>query len=63
MKFPSAVGTGRLSLTENREEKLKGLNLPMKQNTGKSDWEFNENMLNAAAVFSLETKKLSCKAK
>ncbi len=62
-KFQSVIGTGRLSLIENREEKQKGLNLLMKQNTGKSDWEFNENMLNATAVFSLEAEKLSCKAR
>ena len=61
--FQSVVGTGRLQLVEDTEEKKIGLNALMKQTTKKDGWSFNEKMLHATAVFKLDVQKLSCKAK
>lgn len=61
--FQSIVGTGKLSLIENDNEKIKGLNAIMKQTTSKAEWNYSNEMLGAVAVFRLDVDKLSCKAK
>ena len=61
--FQSVVGTGTLSIVENTEEKLKGLNAIMKQTTSKEEWYYSKEMLEAVAVFRLDVEKMSCKAK
>ena len=61
--FYSVIGTGRLSLLEDNIEKVKGLNLIMKQTTSKEEWSYSDKMLEAVAVFRLVVNKLSCKAK
>ncbi len=62
-KFQSVIGTGRLSIIEDYEEKIKGLNTLMNHISGKSEWNYSKDMVNAVAVFRLEVDKLSCKAK
>ena len=62
-RFQSVIGTGRLSLVDDFEEKIKDLNLLMKQSTGKDSWNYENKMIEGVAVFKLETEKLSCKAK
>jgi hypothetical protein len=62
-KFQSVIGTGILSLVEEKEEKIIGLNCLMEQTTAKSEWEYNDAMLNGVAVFRLDVEKISCKAK
>ena len=62
-KFQSVVGTGTLSLVEEKEEKIIGLNCLMKQTTNKTEWEYSDVMLNGVAVFRLDVEKMSCKAK
>lgn len=62
-KFQSVIGTGRLSIIEDYEEKIKGLNVLMNHISGKSEWDYSKDMVNAVAVFRLEVDKLSCKAK
>ena len=62
-KFQSVVGTGTLSLVEEKEEKIIGLNCLMKQTTNKIEWEYSDAMLNGVAVFRLDVEKMSCKAK
>jgi nitroimidazol reductase NimA-like FMN-containing flavoprotein (pyridoxamine 5'-phosphate oxidase superfamily) len=62
-KFQSVIGTGRLSIIEDYEEKIKGLNALMNHISGKSEWDYSKDMVNAVAVFRLEVDKLSCKAK
>lgn len=37
-KFQSVVGTGKISIVEDREEKLKGLNFLMRQTSGNAEW-------------------------
>lgn len=61
--FQSVVGTGTLSLVEDTEEKVKGLNAIMKQTTSKAEWYYGKEMLEAVAVFRLDVEKMSCKAK
>ena len=62
-KFQSVIGTGRLSIIEDYEEKIKGLNALMNGISGKSEWDYSKDMVEAVAVFRLEVDKLSCKAK
>jgi len=61
--FQSVIGTGKLSLISDRDEKIKGLTTIMKQTTKKSDWCYQNDMLEAVAVFRLDVEKISCKAK
>lgn len=61
--FQSVIGTGNLSLVENRAEKIAGLNAIMKQTTAKAEWNYRDETLDAVAVFKLVVDKLSCKAK
>ena len=61
--FQSVIGTGRLSLVEDKTEKIKGLNFIMKQTTSKNEWHYSNEMLETVAVFKLDVDKLSCKAK
>lgn len=61
--FQSVIGTGVFSLIENTEEKIKGLNILMKQITDKAEWDYDDTMLNAVAVFRLDVDTMSCKAK
>lgn len=61
--FQSVVGTGVISLVDDKDEKIKGLDTIMKQTTSKSGWHYNKEMLEAVAVFRLDVTKLSCKAK
>ena len=60
-RFQSVIGTGRVSLVNDADEKRHGLLLIMKHITQKSEWAFDGKMLNAVAVLKLEVEKLSCK--
>ena len=62
-KFQSVIGTGTVNIVEENAEKIKGLNVLMKQITGKSTWEYGAQMVDGVAVFRLEVKRLTCKAK
>lgn len=46
---------------EDEEEKIEGLKAIMKHATGKTDWTFEQKMLNAVCVFKLVVEKISCK--
>lgn len=61
--FQSVIGTGKLHLIEDDDEKRKGLNAIMKQTTHKIEWNYSDEMLKAVAVFRLDVEKMSCKAK
>ena len=62
-KFQSVIGTGRLSIIGDDEEKIKGLNALMNHISGKAKWDYSKEMVDAVAVYRLEAEKLSCKAK
>ena len=60
-RFQSVIGTGKVSMVCDADEKKHGLLLIMEHTTQKCEWSFDEKMLNAVAVFKLEVEKLSCK--
>ena len=62
-KFQSVIGTGKLSVIEEETEKVHGLNILMKQISGKESWEYKPQMIEGVAVLKLEVAKMSCKAK
>lgn len=59
--FQSVIGAGRVEFVEKPEEKREALQELMRHETGKSDWDFKEAMLNAVCVFKLEVEEISCK--
>ncbi len=59
--YKSVIGTGKVSMVHDYEEKMHGLSLLMVQSTGKRDWAFDKNMLDSVVVFKLEVYKVSCK--
>lgn len=61
--FQSVIGTGTLYLVAENEEKRLGLNTIMKQTTKQENWNYQNEMLDAVAVFRLDVDKISCKAK
>ena len=60
-KYQSVIGNGKIKILEDLEEKKKGLNAIMKQNTGKTDFEYNPKMIQNVSVYMLSVTKLSCK--
>lgn len=61
--FQSIVGTGTLSLVDDSAEKKTALNAIMKQATSKTEWDYDDKMLEKVAIFKLIVDQLSCKAK
>lgn len=59
--FQSVIGTGKIHVLEDLEEKKKGLMTVMAHYTGRKDWEFPENMLDATAVLRLDVEEMSAK--
>ena len=54
--------TGRKhDIMKDLNEKVQGLFEIMKHNTGKSEWELNQKMVNAVHVFKLKVEELACK--
>lgn len=60
-RFQSIIGNGTVSLADGAEEKKDGLLAVMEHATGRSDWEFTENMTEKVCVFKLEVESMSCK--
>ncbi|MCB2195644.1 MAG: pyridoxamine 5'-phosphate oxidase family protein [Bacteroidetes bacterium] len=63
MNFKSIVGYGQIDIVDNREEKIEGLNLIMKQYTGKDAYDYNNNMLDKTTILKLEIDSISAKRK
>ena len=61
--FQSVIGTGKLHLVDDIEEKKIGLNILMRHLTQHSEWNYDDKMLEAVAVFKIDVHKISCKAK
>ena len=59
--FQSIIGTGEICILENDEEKIHGLKMIMKQNSGKEEWDFDKKMIDAVAVIKISVEELSCK--
>lgn len=62
-RFQSVIGTGKITIVEGVEEKTRGLNILMQHASGKGEWQYSEEMLNAVAVYRVDVDKISCKAK
>ncbi|MCR4793889.1 MAG: pyridoxamine 5'-phosphate oxidase family protein [Ruminococcus sp.] len=62
-KYMSVIGTGKLSLIEGTDEKKAALEYVMKQAAGRTGLEYDDEVLSRTAVFKLEVKTMSCKAK
>ncbi|MBP3602738.1 MAG: pyridoxamine 5'-phosphate oxidase family protein [Lachnospiraceae bacterium] len=61
--FQSVIGTGKISLVSDKEEKVQGLNILMNQVAQNENWVYSKQMIEAVAVFKLDVEKISCKAK
>ncbi len=61
-RYKSIVGTGRITLVDNADEKISALNSIMKQTTGADSWKYSESSLASVAIFRLDVEKLSCKS-
>ena len=59
--YQSIMGRGLVKIVADREAKIKGLNQIMHHYTGKSDYEFDENVLERTAVIKLAVTEWSCK--
>ena len=60
-RFQSLIGNGTMEIVEDKEDKISGLNLIMKHNTGKDDWAYDERIVSAVTVFKLSVTEMSCK--
>jgi len=63
MKFKSIVGYGKIYKVETKEEKIEGLNLIMKQYTGKDQFDYENKMLDITTILRLEVDQISAKKK
>jgi nitroimidazol reductase NimA-like FMN-containing flavoprotein (pyridoxamine 5'-phosphate oxidase superfamily) len=61
MKYRSVVGYGRISLLEDEKEKAEGLNVMMKQHTGRGNYEFGKNSLKDTAVLRIDIERMEGK--
>jgi nitroimidazol reductase NimA-like FMN-containing flavoprotein (pyridoxamine 5'-phosphate oxidase superfamily) len=61
-EFRSIIGFGKIVLPNTKDEKIKGLNYLMKQQTGKDiKYDFDENRLNGVLVFKMSVEEFSGK--
>lgn len=60
-QYQSVIGTGKVQIVEDAEERKAAFALFMEHYTGKNDWIFDEKVLEAAAIIKLEVEKMSCK--
>lgn len=60
-RFQSVIGSGWITIVEDRTEKVEGLNHIMEQYSGRSDWSFEERMVDLVTVLRLDIEELSCK--
>ncbi len=60
-RFQSIIGNGKISMVEDKEEKVKGLEAIMYQSTKKRNWEFPEARINGTGVFKVVITNMACK--
>lgn len=63
MKYRSVVGYGNIRIVEDKDERITGLDLLMKQYTGKGDWDYEEEMLKRTTVFCIDVDAITGKSK
>ena len=62
-KYQSVVGNGKLEIVKDLEEMKKGLASLMKQTTGRTDFEYNDRMIQSVYVYKLSVSKMTCKGR
>ncbi|MBR6615150.1 MAG: pyridoxamine 5'-phosphate oxidase family protein [Lachnospiraceae bacterium] len=60
--YSSIMGTGTAVIVEDPEEKMKGLSILMKTQTGK-DFEFNERLVSIVSVIRIDVAEYTAKAR
>ena len=63
MKFKSIVGYGKIYKVTENHEKVEGLNMIMKQYTGKDKFEYEDKILDVTTILRLEIDEMSGKQK
>ena len=61
MGFQCVMGEGTIEVLTDREEKRRGLQAIMEQNTGRHDWTFPDQAVDGTAVLRLRVETISCK--
>jgi nitroimidazol reductase NimA-like FMN-containing flavoprotein (pyridoxamine 5'-phosphate oxidase superfamily) len=61
MKYSSIIGFGKISVADTAEERESGLNIIMKQYTGRDDYSFNASTMKRTTILKLEISEMSCK--
>lgn len=61
MKYSSVVGYGSISIVDSEEEREAGLNIIMKQYTGREGYSFNQATMSRTVILRLEISEISCK--
>lgn len=59
--YASVIGEGKAEILEEKEDKIHALNLIMNHYTKRSDWSYDENVLNRMCVIRVRAEKISCK--
>ena len=62
-KYQSVIGNGTLSVITDADEKRAAFSSIMKQATDRAEWEYDDAVLERTALFKIEVKTMSCKAK
>ena len=59
--YASLIGNGAAEFVEDTEEKTHALNLVMKHQTGKEDWEYDPRWVNAVCIIKVELSEYCVK--
>lgn len=59
--YECVMGNGKISVVQDEDEKIYGIQKIMEHYTGKNDWEFKTEALNMMSVIKLEVVQWSCK--
>jgi len=62
-KYQSVIGNGTISVINGTDEKRTAFSCIMKQATGRAEWEYDDAVLERTALFKIEVKTMSCKAR
>ena len=63
IKFQSLIWNGKLSIINDKDEKVSALNCIMMQATGSAEWNYESDILEKTADFKLKVGKMTCKSK
>jgi nitroimidazol reductase NimA-like FMN-containing flavoprotein (pyridoxamine 5'-phosphate oxidase superfamily) len=63
MKYRSVIGYGTIRIVDDTDERIAGLDLLMKQYTGKDDWDYDEEMLKRTTVICIDVESITGKSK